>query len=358
MMNEQNQELVVALSRISGVTVRLCNQQLETQFVAGDETTFPEFNKLPTTRGECIKAITRQGDFLVSGIFVDSEVTGYLVAGPVALHSWSLAKVLITALAGNTQSLVLVEDHVKIANLDVDLAKTDSDDDARVLKTYRYQNQMMAGISRGDRDEVKQALMKMLSENQHFLSRVPNRRLRSAKNILFVANTTFRIAAEWGNISPVVLDRISAHYSMMIEQLISLKGADRLALEMAYQYCDVVAARRNNRYSVKVNRALQFIYRHYREQLKLDEVAQIAGASPAYLSRRFKQETGETIFEFINRYRIRMAQVYLRYQPKSVMDVALDVGFNDVAYFNRVFKRYIGMTPVAYLRSSEPTVGS
>ncbi|NLR10441.1 MULTISPECIES: helix-turn-helix transcriptional regulator [Lactobacillaceae] len=358
MVKEQNQELVVALSRISGVTVRLCNQRLETVFIAGDEVTVPKFNKLPTSCGECVRAITSQGDFLVVGYFAADDVMGYLIAGPVTVHSWSLAKILVTALAGNGQSLALVEDHVKIADLDVDLAKIDSDDDTRVLKTYGYQNRLMDAITHGDRDEVKDALTDMLKEKERFLSRIPNRRLRSAKNILFVANTAFRIAAERGNISPVVLDRISGHYSAMIEQLISLKGDSQLALEMAYEYCDVVAARRNNQYSVKVNRTLQFIYRHYRENLNLDEIAQMANAAPAYLSRRFKQETGETIFEFINRYRIRMAQTDLRYQPESVTDVALDVGFNDVTYFNRVFKRYVGMTPVAYLRSSEPTVRS
>lgn len=356
MESEKNRELVVALSRISGVTVRLCNLRLETRFIAGDEVTFPEFNKLPRSPGECIRAITGQGDFLVTGCFSSQGLERYFVAGPVTTHSWSFAKILVTAVVGNAQSLLLVEDHVKIVDLDVDLAKKDSDDDAQVIKTYLAQDKIMEAIAHGDRDEAKQGLMTLLKENGRFLSRVPNRRLRSAKNILFVANTVFRIAAERGNISPVVLDRISSHYSSTIEQMISLKGGNQLALEMVYQYCDVVAAQRHNRYSVKVNRALQFIYRHYRENLNLTDVARIAVAAPAYLSRRFKQETGETIFEFINRYRIRMARVYLRYQPKSVTDVALGVGFNDVTYFNRVFKRYVGMTPVTYMRSSEPTI--
>ena len=354
--SEQEQELVVALSRISGVTVRRCDTDLNTVFIAGDDGDLPEFNKLPVDSGECIRAITVQGDFLVAGIFNESVIAGYLVAGPVTTHSWSLARVIISAIGEGDQPLALIEDHVKVANLDVDLAKRDSDNDAQIVKSYRYQNQIMDAITRGDRDGVKSALTGILGEKERFLSRIPNRRLRSTKNILFVANTAFRIAAERGNISPVVLDRISSHYSQAIEQLFSLKGEEQLVLEMAIQYCDVVAARRNNQYSVKVNRALQFIYRHYREPLNLTGIAQIAESSPGYLSRRFKQETGETIFEFINRYRIRMARVYLRYQPKSMMDVAFGVGFNDVTYFNRVFKRYVGMTPVAYMRSSEPTV--
>lgn len=356
MKGEQKQELVVALSRISGVAVRQCDLDLNTVFMAGDDGGIPEFNKLPVASGECVRAITAQGDFLVAGFFDESTITEYLVAGPITTHSWSLARVIISAISEHDQQLALIEDHVKVANLDVDLAKYDSDDDAQVVKSYRYQNQIMDAITRGDRDDVKRALQGMLGEKERFLSRIPNQRLRSTKNILFVANTAFRIAAERGNISPVILDRISSHYSQAIEQLFSLKSEDQLVLKMAYQYCDVVAARRNNQYSVKVNRALQFIYRHYREPLSLAGIAKISEASPGYLSRRFKQETGETIFEFINRYRIRMARVYLRYQPKSMMDVALGVGFNDVTYFNRVFKRYVGITPLAYMRSSEPTV--
>jgi len=354
--SKQGQELIVALSQISGVTVRQCDLNLNTVFIAGDDDDLPEFNKLPNDNGECVQAITGQGDFLLTGIFNESAITGYLVAGPVMTHSLSLARVMISTISGSEQPLALIEDHVKIAHLDVDLAQRDSEDDARIVKAYRYQNQAMDAVTRGDRDGLERALTGILGDKERFLSRIPNQRLRSTKNILFVVNTILRIAAERGNISPVVLDRISSHYSQAIEQLFSLKGEKQLVLEMAYRYCDVVAAWRNNQYSVKVNRTLQFIYRHYREPLSLTEIAQIAEVSPGYLSRRFKQETGETIFEFINRHRIRMACVYLRYQPKSVMDVAFGVGFNDVTYFNRVFKRYAGMTPVAYIRNNEPTV--
>ncbi|NLR31994.1 helix-turn-helix transcriptional regulator [Lactobacillus sp. ZJLC3-7] len=74
------------------------------------------------------------------------------------------------------------------------------------------------------------------------------------------------------------------------------------------------------------------------------------------MSRQFKQVTGETLIAFINRYRIKMAQQYLRHRPDSVTDVAFRVDFNDVTYFKRVFKSYTGMTPLAYLRGSTPTI--
>lgn len=97
-------------------------------------------------------------------------------------------------------------------------------------------------------------------------------------------------------------------------------------------------------------------HRHYQEKLHLTEIAAVTRTAPTYLSWQFKQETGETLIAFINRYRIKKAQQYLRHRPDSVTDVAFRMGFNDVTYFNRVFKRYTGITPLAYLRGSAPTI--
>lgn len=345
------------LAQISGVSLRLCDAQLTTLQLSGDDAPFPVFRTLPTTCQRVERAITAQGDFLALGIFVDQQLMGYLIAGPCVTESHRLARIMGRCVLGAGSEVTLHDDHIKVPPLAVDLAATDSDNDAMVARRYASQNRLMATITQGDTARLPEMLANTRSlDIETFFSRVPNRRLRSAKNILYVFNTMCRIAAERGNISPVVLDRVSSHYAVEIEQLRSLAHHQRLTDEMAMQYCEIVAARRENHYSRKVNQALQFIYRHYQADLSLAEIASAAQAAPTYLSRRFKQETDETIFEFINRYRVQMAQQFLRHRPESVMDVAFRVGFNNVTYFNRTFKRYTGMTPLAYLRGSTPTV--
>ncbi len=344
------------LARISGVSMRVCDAQLATASLSGDDAVLPVFRTLPTLPTQVERAITTQGDFLAVGIFTGATVTGYLIAGPCESESGSLAQILVASLAGAQQTATVHDDHIKVPPLTIDLAATAGDDDAVITERYANQNRLMQLITQGDTEQLPQAIEAAASVHDItvFFSRVPNRRLRSAKNILYVFNTMCRLAAERGNVSPVTLDRVSSHFAIAIEQLPSLKNHQRLTTEMATQYCEIVAARRHNQYSSKVNQALQFIYRHYQEDLSLATVATAAGAAPTYLSRLFKEETGETIFEFINRYRVKMAQQYLRHRPESVTDVAFHVGFNNVTYFNRMFKRYTEMTPLAYLRGSEP----
>ena len=64
-----------------------------------------------------------------------------------------------------------------------------------------------------------------------------------------------------------------------------------------------------------------------------------------YIGRLFKKETGFTIKEYINHERINYAKELLIKTDDSVIEISLKSGFNNVTYFNRIFKKYIGCTP-------------
>ena len=64
--------------------------------------------------------------------------------------------------------------------------------------------------------------------------------------------------------------------------------------------------------------------------------------SPAYLSRIFKQETGVTFNEYLNRVRVNKAKELLRRRELRMTDISLAVGYEDQSYFTKVFKRVAG----------------
>ena len=70
--------------------------------------------------------------------------------------------------------------------------------------------------------------------------------------------------------------------------------------------------------------------------------------SPAYLSRIFKQETGVTFNEYLNRVRLNKAKELLRRRELRMTDISLAVGYEDQSYFTKVFKRVAGMLPREY----------
>ena len=90
-----------------------------------------------------------------------------------------------------------------------------------------------------------------------------------------------------------------------------------------------------------------FIRENLDGELRLEQVASHVHASPTYLSRLFKKETGVSFSDFVNRQRVQRAKTMLE-TPCKIIDIANMVGFGNAKYFSQVFKRYTGMTPQKY----------
>lgn len=99
-----------------------------------------------------------------------------------------------------------------------------------------------------------------------------------------------------------------------------------------------------------VSRAKAHIDNHYMEELSLEQLAGEAGVSPHHLSRRFKQETGETVVGYITRRRLEVARELLSLGDLSVKEVSARCGFSDASYFSRVFAGKEGVSPREYRR--------
>ena len=97
----------------------------------------------------------------------------------------------------------------------------------------------------------------------------------------------------------------------------------------------------------------QYITEHFATQISRDELALATQVSADYLSRVFRKETGMTPWQFLNRYRVLQAQKLLLSSKHSVTEIAAMVGFNDPAYFVRVFHRETGKAPQQYRKSAK-----
>ena len=96
---------------------------------------------------------------------------------------------------------------------------------------------------------------------------------------------------------------------------------------------------------------IAYIKEHYDEKISLEDLACLTNQSVYNLSHSFKKSTGQSPLEYINGYRLSIGADYLTRTNQSVLNIAIDVGFNNVSYFNRAFKNKFGMTPTQYRKS-------
>jgi AraC family L-rhamnose operon regulatory protein RhaS len=101
-----------------------------------------------------------------------------------------------------------------------------------------------------------------------------------------------------------------------------------------------------------VQRLLAYIRQHIAEpsRLHIKELAQVFAYSPGHLSELFRQETGESLRQYIVRYRLWLAEAKLELSTLTVSQIADELGFVDVSHLNKLFKQRHYLTPTSYRR--------
>ncbi|MDY8094495.1 helix-turn-helix transcriptional regulator [Paenibacillus polymyxa] len=91
-----------------------------------------------------------------------------------------------------------------------------------------------------------------------------------------------------------------------------------------------------------------YIASHYRQNLELKELAALAGCSLRQLQRRFKQEKQLGLTEYVIQLRMESASRMLRHTDAPIGEIADRMGYRDMYYFSRAFKKYYGIPPLRY----------
>ncbi|MDD9267317.1 helix-turn-helix domain-containing protein [Paenibacillus sp. GCM10023248] len=129
--------------------------------------------------------------------------------------------------------------------------------------------------------------------------------------------------------------------SMHIKHLLlALLRYDRRELLQPFEFVDAAVMRP----------ILDYVEAHLVEKIEMEEVSRIAGMSYTYFSKYFKKCVGLSFTDYVNRQRIRKAGQLLATKTDIITEVAAGVGFENMAHFYELFKRYNGCTPKEYAR--------
>lgn len=94
--------------------------------------------------------------------------------------------------------------------------------------------------------------------------------------------------------------------------------------------------------------AKQYITEHYSKTINLETVSSYVGLNPAYFSSVFKKATNQNFNDYVTEVRMENARLMLSHTSKDVTDIAEEVGYSDIKYFSKLFKKNTGLTPSEY----------
>lgn len=96
---------------------------------------------------------------------------------------------------------------------------------------------------------------------------------------------------------------------------------------------------------LRYKEVVDYIESHYQSPISLKELSEVISCNEQYFCRFFKKISGITPIQYLIHYRIEQASIMLKEGDRSISEIALDCGFENISYFIKKFKEIMGMTP-------------
>ena len=122
-------------------------------------------------------------------------------------------------------------------------------------------------------------------------------------------------------------------------------------------YCRSVTAARQKMYRREILKLIEYLRQHYDRNITLNWAAEYVHMSENYLCRVFKAETGQNFVEYLTALRIEKAVEMMKNSDLLVYEIAERVGYPNINYFGRAFKKIVGKSPNQFRGSLRKDVG-
>ncbi|MGD9109445.1 MAG: AraC family transcriptional regulator [Phycisphaerales bacterium] len=136
--------------------------------------------------------------------------------------------------------------------------------------------------------------------------------------------------------------------SKTISNILESNALMRLLLSAFFEGCDQSQISHTINGLTRFRDVIEYIRKNFSSPITLQELADIADLNSTYFSNLFSKFMGIAPIQYINRRRIEEAQLLLLSSNESLKSIAMQVGFNDVFYFSRLFKKITNISPSAY----------
>lgn len=130
---------------------------------------------------------------------------------------------------------------------------------------------------------------------------------------------------------------------------LAIKGQLYLMFFTLFSKCTLKEMRRKDSKSLeKMKLIITYIEKNYMEKITIEDIANELGLSQSHFMKFFKNTMGTTFIDYLNDYRLTLSSRLLVSSDSSILDIAAEAGFENLSYFNRLFKKRFGVTPREY----------
>lgn len=224
-------------------------------------------------------------------------------------------------------------------------------DYSTLYRRYDRENRFLRMIEQGDTENVLIAFQDMSIQVQAVSqNRYVNAIYQDPIISLSMLRALSRKAAEKGGVSIIDINEITQR---AVQKTISAHNAGEQMEYTRMMILELTEAVRRSQlkegsFSYPVKKTMEYLRLNFSQDISLSHLTEITGFSASYLSRRFKQETGVSISEYVANLRCEHAAEMLQSTAIPIQDISSFVGYLDSNYFVKVFKKKYNLTPSQY----------
>ena len=226
-----------------------------------------------------------------------------------------------------------------------------NEEDTTYHGTYDAEREMLNMVRNGDRG-IFEYLQNFAISNVGTLANIDSEPLRQLKNTSLAGIVLFSRAAIEGGLYPDTALTLTDRYFQAVEACRTLQEIGAVTRMMQEDFVNrVYRIRHQQGYTKPVQIMVDYIELHIEEVICLKQISSELGYSEYYLSRRFKNEVGVSVKQYIRNVRLERAERLLRNPGITIREISEQLHFASESYFIECFKERYGTTPNEYRQS-------
>ncbi|MCG7378014.1 helix-turn-helix domain-containing protein [Paenibacillus sp. ACRSA] len=246
----------------------------------------------------------------------------------------------------------VIEDNQNVVNNKtedvLDLSLLEQRENGLYHKSYLSERKIFEQVRLGNKKKMLLYLKQHMEINGVYGILSKNDSLRSKKNLIISAIAIGTRAAIDGGLYSEVALTLSDTYIQQIEGVPRIESIHTFLEDILVDFTERVEKVHRAHFSKDILLCQEYIFNHLYDDLDLDVLANHLQISPSYLSRKFKEETGEALKIFIQKQRIEEAKNLIIFSDYQLSEIYPLLNFYDQSYFIKVFRKHTGLTPKQY----------